>query len=206
MYLLQRDMVENLQNQFNYEEGKLISLLQEDSEYAFQLIYDKHRNRIYKTAIKFLKSPIIAQDVVQDVFLKLWFERASIDASKPLEAWLYTVAKNNILNKLRKIANDWKAIDNFSSHLLQKENESENKIIEGEYKKSLDLALSSLSDQQKTVFILSRYEKLTYNEIGQKMNISPLTVKTHLSRALYSIRKQFESSGILFLLISFLNF
>jgi len=38
---------------------------------------------------------------VQDVFLKLWFERASIDASKPLEAWLYTVAKNNILNKLR---------------------------------------------------------------------------------------------------------
>ena len=206
MYLLQRVMEENLQNQFYYEEGKLISLLQEDSEYAFQLIYDKHRNRIYKTAIKFLKSPIIAQDVVQDVFLKLWFERASIDASKPLEAWLYTVAKNNILNKLRKIANDWKAIDNFSTHLLVKENESENKIIEGEYKKSLDLALSSLSDQQKTVFILSRYEKLTYNEIGQKMNISPLTVKTHLSRALYSIRKQFESSGILSLFIIFLIF
>lgn len=206
MYLLQRVMEENLQNQFYYEEGKLISLLQEDSEYAFQLIYDKHRNRIYKTAIKFLKSPIIAQDVVQDVFLKLWFERASIDASKPLEAWLYTVAKNNILNKLRKIANDWKAIDNFSTHLLVKENESENKIIEGEYKKSLDLALSSLSDQQKTVFILSRYEKLTYQEIGQKMGISPLTVKTHLSRALHSIRKQFESSGILFLFIIFFPF
>lgn len=199
-------MGDNTQNQFNYEEGKLISLLHEDSEYAFQLIYDKHRNRIYKTAIKFLKSPIIAQDVVQDVFLKLWFERASIDASKPLEAWLYTVAKNNILNKLRKIANDWKAIDQFSTHSLQKENTSENKIIEDEYKKSLDLALSSLSDQQKTVFILSRYEKLTYQEIGQKMGISPLTVKTHLSRALYSIRKQFEFSGILFLFIIFFPF
>ncbi len=199
-------MGDNTQNQFNYEEGKLISLLHEDSEYAFQLIYDKHRNRIYKTAIKFLKSPIIAQDVVQDVFLKLWFERASIDASKPLEAWLYTVAKNNILNKLRKIANDWKAIDQFSTHLLQKENTSENKIIEDEYKKSLDLALSSLSDQQKTVFILSRYEKLTYQEIGLKMGISPLTVKTHLSRALHYIRKQFESSGILFLFIIFFPF
>ncbi len=206
MYLFIRYMGENTQNQFNYEEGKLISLLNEDSEYAFQLIYDQHRNRIYKTAVKFLKSPIIAQDVVQDVFLKLWFERASIDASKPLEAWLYTVAKNNILNKLRKIANDWKAIDNFSNNLLQKENLSENKIIEDEYKKSLDLALSLLSEQQKTVFILSRYEKLTYYEIGQKMGISPLTVKTHLSRALQSIRKQFESSGILVLFIIFYHF
>lgn len=199
-------MGDNTQNQSNYEEGKLISLLHEDSEYAFQLIYDKHRNRIYKTAIKFLKSPIIAQDVVQDVFLKLWFERASIDASKPLEAWLYTVAKNNILNKLRKIANDWKAIDSYSSQIVHKENASENKIIEDEYKKSLDLALSSLSDHQKTVFILSRYEKLTYHEIGLKMGISPLTVKTHLSRALFAIRKQFESSGILFVFIIFSPF
>lgn len=202
----QLSMDQNKQKLFNYEEGKLISLLHEDSEYAFQLIYDKHRNRIYSTAIKFLKSPIIAQDVVQDVFLKLWFERASLDASKPIEAWLYTVAKNNILNKLRKLANDWKAIDHFSNHLLQKENLTENKLLEDEYKKSLEQALASLSEQQKTVFILSRYEKLSYQEIGQRMGISPLTVKTHLSRALYSIRKQFESSGILFLFIIFFQF
>jgi hypothetical protein len=51
-------------DQLNFEESRLISLLNEDSEYAFQLIYDKHRNRIYQTAIKFLKSPIIAQDLV----------------------------------------------------------------------------------------------------------------------------------------------
>jgi DNA-directed RNA polymerase specialized sigma24 family protein len=77
-------------DQLNFEESRLISLLNEDSEYAFQLIYDKHRNRIYQTAIKFLKSPIIAQDLVQDVFMKLWFERHKIEPSKPVEAWLYT--------------------------------------------------------------------------------------------------------------------
>ena len=86
-------------NQLNFEASRLISLLNEDSEYAFQLIYDKHRNRIYQTALKYLKSPIIAQDVVQDVFMKLWYERHNIEASKPVEAWLYSVAKNNILNK-----------------------------------------------------------------------------------------------------------
>ena len=193
-------------SQHHYEESKLISLLHDDSEYAFQLIYDKHRNRIYKTAIKFLKSPIIAQDVVQDVFLKLWFERATINESKPLEAWLYTVAKHNILNKLRKIANDWKAIDTLSHTQVGSENTTDHKLIEDEYKRKLDQALVQLPEQQKTVYILSRFEKLSYIQIGQKMGISPLTVKTHLSRALYAIRKNFEASGIMFMFIIFSKF
>jgi RNA polymerase sigma-70 factor (ECF subfamily) len=185
-------------DQLNFEESRLISLLNEGSEYAFQLIYDKHRNRIYQTAIKFLKSPIIAQDLVQDVFMKLWFERHKIEPSKPLEAWLYTVAKNNILNKLRKIANDWKAIDLLSHTILQSENNTDLKLTEGEFKRNLESAISKLSEQQKTVFILSRYEKLTYIQIGEKMGISPLTVKTHLSRALFAIKKQFEANEVFF--------
>ena len=185
-------------DQLNFEESRLISLLNEDSEYAFQLIYDKHRNRIYQTAIKFLKSPIIAQDVVQDVFMKLWFERHKIEPSKPVEAWLYTVAKNNILNKLRKIANDWKAIDLLSHTILQSENNTHQKLTEGEFKQKLQSAVSKLPEQQKVVFILSRFEKLTYIQIGEKMGISPLTVKTHLSRALYAIKKQFEANEVFF--------
>jgi RNA polymerase sigma-70 factor (ECF subfamily) len=185
-------------DQLNFEESRLISLLNEDSEYAFQLIYDKHRNRIYQTAIKFLKSPIIAQDLVQDVFMKLWFERHKIEPSKPVEAWLYTVAKNNILNKLRKIANDWKAIDLLSHTILQSENNTDQKLTEGEFKQKLQSTVSKLPEQQKVVFILSRFEKLTYIQIGEKMGISPLTVKTHLSRALFAIKKQFEANEVFF--------
>jgi RNA polymerase sigma-70 factor (ECF subfamily) len=185
-------------NQQHYEESKLISLLKEDSEYAFQLIFDKHRNRIYTTAIKYLKSPIIAQDVIQDVFLKLWFERKTINESKPLEAWLYTVAKNNILNKLRKIANDWKAIDTLSYTNPNSINNTDYKLLDSEYNRQMALVLSQLSEQQRIAFALSREEKLSYIEIGEKMGISPLTVKTHLSRALHTIKKQLESNGILY--------
>jgi len=188
-------------NQFNFEESRLISLLQEGSEYAFQLIYDKYRNRIYQTAINFLKSPIIAQDVVQDVFMKLWFERNNIDASKPVEAWLYTVAKNNVLNKLRKLANEWKAIDVLSHSILQSESNTDHKLNEGEFNRNVASAVATLPEQQKTVFMLSRFEKLTYIQIGVKMGISPLTVKTHLSRALHSIKKHLDAKGV-FLLFS----
>ncbi len=91
-------------NEEKYEEAKLINLLANDSEYAFQLLYDRHRNRIYRLSTKFLKSPILAQEVVQDVFLKLWMTRKEINANKPLEAWLFTVAKNTLINRFKKLS------------------------------------------------------------------------------------------------------
>ena len=109
------------------------------------------------------------------------------------------IYKNNILNKLRKIANDWKAIDLLSSSTEQSENNTDQKLNEGEFNRNLESALSILPEQQKIVFILSRFEKLTYIQISIKMGISPLTVKTHLSRALKSVKKHLEAKGVFFM-------
>ena len=183
-------------DQNKYEEQKLISLLKEGSEYAFQLIYDQHRNRIYVTAIRFLKSPLIAQDVVQEVFLKLWFERKNIDPSKSLSAWLYTIAKNNILNQLKKVAHEWNYLDKQSFLQTKSINFTENKILENDYNYHLQKAILALPEQQRNVFKLAREQSFTYNQIGEKLGISPLTVKTHLSRSVVSIKKYFELKGI----------
>ena len=113
-----------------YEDAHLITLLADDSEYAFQLMYDRYRNRIYQTAIRYLKSPLLAQEVVQDVFLKLWIERKNIKIDQPLEAWLYTVAKNNLLNRLKKIACEWKALRNLKLITQQSVNTTSVKIEE----------------------------------------------------------------------------
>lgn len=183
-------------DQNKYEDQKLISLLKEDSEYAFQLIYDQHRNRIYVTAIRFLKSPLIAQDVVQEVFLKLWFERKNIDSSKSLSAWLYTVAKNNILNQLKKVAHEWNYLDKQAYLMSNSHNITENKVLEKEYNIHLQKAIQALPEQQRNVFKLAREQYYTYIQIGEKLEISPLTVKTHLSRSIVSIKKYFELQGI----------
>jgi len=186
-----------LLDQSKYEESKLVSLLAEDSEYAFQLIYDRHRNRIYKTAIRFLKSPISAQEVVQDVFLKLWFSRKNINSNQPIEAWLHTVAKNNIINRLKKITNEWKAMNELPLITPHISNLTENKVQEGEYANILDKIINTLPDQQRKSFLLSRNENLTYIQIGEKLGISPLTVKTHISRSLAHIKKELASRGII---------
>jgi RNA polymerase sigma-70 factor (family 1) len=193
-------------NEQSYEEAKLIALLAENSEYAFQLLFDRHRNRIYQTAIRYLKSPVLAQEVVQDVFLKLWFERKNIRKDLPLEAWLFTIAKNILLNRLKKVVNEWKALNKLRLISDQSVNNTEDKIQESQYNQLLQEAIKSLAEQQRKVFLLARTEHLTYIQIGEKLGISPLTVKTHMSRALESIKVYFTSHGELFLSVLFLLF
>jgi RNA polymerase sigma-70 factor (ECF subfamily) len=183
-----------------YEEARIIALLADDSEYAFQLLFDRYRNRIYQTAIRYLKSPVLAQEVVQDVFLKLWFERKNIRKDMPVEAWLFTIAKNNLINRLKKLASEWKALKNLKLPADQASESPEDKVQESQYDQLLQEALHTLSDQQQTVFLLSRNDHLTYAQIAEKMDISPLTVKTHMSRALDAIRAYFMSRGELFIL------
>ena len=185
------------QDEIKYEESKLISLLGEDSEYAFQLLYDRHRKRIYQTALRYLKSPILAQEVVQDVFLELWFNRKNLKSDQPLEAWLYSLTKNNLINRLKKIANEWKALKGLGFISERSINNIENNLQESQYNELLETAIGQLSEQQQKVFKLARHERLTYLEIGEKLQISPLTVKTHMSRALESIKVFFSDHGII---------
>jgi RNA polymerase sigma-70 factor (family 1) len=179
-----------------YEESRLIALLSNDSEYAFQLIYNRQSNRIYQTAVRYLKSPLLAQDVVQDVFLKLWTERKQLKPKLlPIDAWLYTVAKNNILNRIKKIAHDWKAAGNLRFILPQIIDNTDDKIKNAQYTELLRKAIEALPAQQRKIFSLAREEQLTYQQIGEKTGISPLTVKTHMSRALQHIREYFLANG-----------
>lgn len=182
-------------DQHTYEEAKLLSLLAKDSEYAFQVIYERYRNRIYHTAIRYLKSPMLAQETVQDVFLKLWLERRNIHPAKPIEAWLYTVAKNNLLNRLKRIAIEWKSLHQWQLNAPKTENSASDKVEDSQYSKLLQQALDKLSPQQQKIFFLARQEHLTYIQIGEKLGLSPLTVKTHMARALNHIKTCMAENG-----------
>lgn len=190
------------QNEEKYQEAHLIALLNESSEYAFQLLYDRYRNGIYKVGIQYLKSPSLAQDVVQDVFMKLWFERKQLNSNHSLEGWLYTVAKNQIINQLKKVALGWKILnknaagefDDVESGIYQKlENAHVNTILQN--------ALSQLPTNQRKVYDLVREQHFSYSKVGELLNISPLTVKTHMARALKHIKSCMVKSGIIKLLI-----
>lgn len=179
-----------------YEEYKLLALLAEDSHYAFQLLYDRHRNRVYQTAVRYLKSPQLGQEVVQDVFMKLWFERHDLKRFASLEAWIYTVARNNIMNRLKRLAVEWKALHHLGHRSASSDQHTLQQLDDREYSRILQEVIADLPQQQRQVFELARHEKLSYAEIGERLRISPLTVKTHMARALQQIRIRLAGKGI----------
>lgn len=177
------------------EESILMHLLAKDSEYAFKLLYERYSNRIYKLAIRYLKSPVLAQEIVQDVFLKLWFERKNLHADRPVEAWLITVAKNKLINQFKKLAREWNKRNAYNAETSCTKTDGETKLINAEFEREFNSIINELPQKQKLILHFAKDEGLSYNEIASRLNISPLTVKTHMARALDKIRKSLKQYG-----------
>jgi len=178
-----------------YDEKKLLQLISEGSSYAFQVVYDHHKNNIYIFAIKALKSPLLAQEVVQDVFLKLWFEREKLTQINSLESWLFVVTKNHLLNQLKKIAKEWKRVDESfleSNSTEDLELEFIDKKVHIELHES---AINQLTKTQKKVYQLIRVEKKTFAEASVILDISVDTLKKHMTSALVTVRSFITKNG-----------
>jgi RNA polymerase sigma-70 factor (ECF subfamily) len=188
-----------------YEESALLAMLAQDSEYAFQLLFDRFRNRIYKVAVLYVKSPVLAEEIVQDIFLKVWFHRKEIKGLRSFEAWLFTVGKNHIINCLKKLANEWKARENWIQETTHQEEDADTAIRRIQFQQLLNEAIGNLPPQQQRVYKLAKEEGLSYEAIARQLDISPLTVKTHISRALEAIRSFLKQRGGIFMLLSILS-
>lgn len=185
----------------NYEDSALLSLLAQNSEYAFQLIFDRYRNTIYKVAMMYVKSPAVAEEILQDVFLKLWFQRAHLTGILSLQSWLFILTKNLTLNCVKKIAHESTARARWTQQNAISENTADHKILSLQYQQLFREAVSHLPAQQQQVFLLAKDEGLSYDAISRQLSISPLTVKTHMARALASIRTFLKKHGDLSVLL-----
>jgi RNA polymerase sigma-70 factor (family 1) len=171
-----------------YDEAALLALLRQDSEYAFQLVFDLYRNRVYRIAMLYVKSPALAEDIVQDVFLKIWFQRKNLTELVSFESWIYTLTKNLTINCLKKLAYEGKARAHWNKENSQVYNTTDHKIRNTQYTELLMQAITKLPEQQQKVYRLGKETGLSYEAIARELSISPLTVKTHMARALAAIR------------------
>lgn len=188
-----------------YEESTLLSMLSQDSEYAFQLLFDRYRNNTYKVALMYIKSPVLAEEIVQDVFLKLWYQRKNLLEIRSLENWLFTLTRNLTFNCIKKVAHEWKAREKWLDLNVLSENTTDHKLLNKEYHELLQQAIDNLSPQQQQVYKLAKEECLSYEAISEHLSISPLTVKTHMARALASVRLFFQQNSELFILLIILS-
>ena len=154
---------------------------------AFGELFRTYHQRLGAYIYRLTESLPAAQEIVQDVFLKIWLKRASLPEIQSFEAYLFTAARNHVFNYLKKIARE-----RNQEELLQAGLESADTVVSTEepgiYYELLDEAVEHLPRQQKQVYLLHRREGLSHAEIAVRMQLSVETVKKHMSLALRAIR------------------
>jgi len=171
-----------------------VSLIKNDDRVAFYNLYERYCRRLYGFVLRYIKQNEDAEEIVQEVFVKIWKSRNKIDAYSSFEAFLFTVAYNTTISLLRKRASEAKYLDILKS--LQQPTNSPNLIDEIYFNELNDQVLSLLSKltpRQKEIFQLSREEGLTHDEIAKRLDISVNTVKKHIGNTLAFLRSQIDN-------------
>jgi len=194
-----------LNNSFIYSDSVLLLQVKEGDEKAFNIIFERYRNRLFSYLVKATKSRESAEEATLDIFLKIWNARYMLDEIVNFEAFLFRVVHNKALDCIRKAKTDrlvqlqlWDELGALAST-----NTADQKILSAETEAAINAIITSLSPQRQTAFKLSREEWLSYDEIAERMKISRHTVHNHITSALQYIRKNLqkgtEITGILIL-------
>lgn len=177
----------------NFSEQLLISELKNGNEKAFRKLYDFYYQDIYGYSISLLKSKELAEENVQDVFLKIWLHRENLNPEQSFKSYLFTIARNQAFNLLNKAANDVLLKEEVFYTSEKSHDEGDFSIREEDCKKLKKQAIKQLPPKRKLIFKMSRKQGKTYEEISQELGISVNTVKNQMSKALESIRVFFNA-------------
>lgn len=157
-------------------------------EKAFKKLYEKYRWDIYAYSRSLLKSDANAEEIVQDVFLKVWLNCENLNPELSFKSYLFTIARNLAYNSLSKAANSKTLREELFYKSQKASNSTADTILDSDYESMKNQAVENLSPKRKVIFQMSRNEGKSYEEISQELDISVSTVKTQMSKALESIR------------------
>lgn len=182
-------------------EERYVAALKEGSREAFTMLYNLYADRLYSFALVQTKSKQMAEDVVQDTFLKLWNNRTNLNCYGNVQALVFTMARNLIINAFRRqVANiDIEAYFNLHEALPSTASPEES-LYFNETKEHLEQAKAKLSNKECKIYEMSREQDMPIKKIAQTLNLSPQTVKNYLTSTLKVFRSQLRREHLLWLL------
>ena len=188
----------------NIDDSELVRKINSGEKRAYQELFERYAPRIYQFAKSYLKNRPDAEELVQDVFLKLWEKRELLDHSKNVKAFVYKVAVNSIYDFIRRknIENAFR--DFISLQPANNENNTWHQVILDDLMNHLDELLLKMPEQQRRIFKLSREEGLTNDEIAAQLNLSKRTIENHLYRAVAYLKENFKSDTVFSVLFFYL--
>lgn len=171
-----------------YDEKELFLQIASGDEKAFRVLFDQYRERLFFFAWQLCHSAVEAEEVVQDIFLKLWENRTRLSEVAFPRKYIYIMARNRTLDLLSKIAKDRQMIHEVWVNMSQSDNFADSLLHANESQRLIQHAMSQLSEKKQTIFELSRQHGKTHQEIAEQLGLSVQTVKNILTEILRHIK------------------
>ena len=188
----------------NPEEEKIWRSIQQKDEQSFEQYYKAHYKFLFVGACKYLGEATLAQEIVNDVFMKLWQDADQITIQSSLRSYLYRAVINRCLNELDKSKRDRKQQQELGRHTVEAAEFKE--MEDNELKIRLYDAIDQLPEQCRRVFLMSRFEEMKQQAIADRLGISLKTVKNHMTVALQRLNlvlEQWKSLPLLIIIIKY---
>jgi len=182
-------------------EPKILKELKKGDHAAFQQIFERYSKQLFQFSISYLKSKEAAEDIVQEVFLKIWNNRAEIKTDTSFQSYLFTIT----LNSVRKYFGKLSKLNELKHEILVDLTTQKPELdTRGDYQILLDKLeelISQMPEKRRRVFILKKIEEKSQKEIAEELNITTKTVEYHIAEAMKFLKEEFEKlqvNGIVF--------
>ena len=171
-----------------YNEEKLLEDLRAGSEAAFTQLYRRYSVRLYYNILALVKNESAAEELVQEVFSKIWRRRESIRVEKSFAAYLFIAGRNRVYDFFRQLEKDQELYSRIRAVAAQHYSHIEEAVFARENAELLQKAIATLPPQRRRAFELCKMQGLSYRQASEEMGVSLSTLKDHMANAFEAIR------------------
>lgn len=182
-------------------DGELADLLRGGEARALRALYDRHLRQLHYFILRTAKSRTLTEDVVHDVFIRIWETRSQINPSLPFKSYLYAIAKRHLFNVLKRAQHETFILEEIRKYTVPSENTTDLLLDLKEGNALLNEAIEKLPKQCKAVFILCKIQGMTYKQVAEELGITEGTVNSQMVKALRSIKKYISLKNAFSLLL-----
>lgn len=170
------------------DEVQLLLRLRDGDDLAFGQIYDRYKARLGYSLLRLLKSEVLAEELLQDVFMKVWEHRAAIDPTRSFRAYLYRIAENMAYDFFRRAAREKEILQEIIAANTELYTHVEESLLKKENIAFLERLLAQLPSQRKKIFVACKLEGKSYKEVAEEFGISTTTVNDHIQKAMECLK------------------
>jgi len=182
-----------------FSEKDLLFRLRVGDEAAFELMYKNYSSRIFAYILRLVKSREIAEDLLQEVFIKAWQKCEQIDPEKSYSSYLFTIAKHSVYNFIRRATLESQVAAYIASHSSEFYHHIEEQLFHQERSDAIQRAINKLPPKRREVYIRCKIEGFSYQHVADELGCSVAVVNAHIVKATKAIKSQLGLTKLMIL-------